>query len=272
MAIRMGMLLAPLLAVESMSGQSSTNPDLNQLLTGIVLEHLPHNYVDEKKWGQQEKRWSGIEFRRDGDRGRLESQRRYRMVNHGTWQKYRVELIDPQQQFSVGLHDVARTENGLTSFSVSFDARLKLEARQSKWAHGVQLYSLTADGHATVRLQVFCELDTGLDFRNFPPDLVFMPTVTDARIVVDDFRLDRVSKVGGELAQQVSRYARRELEQKIEQKEQQLVRKINERIAKKQDRLRLSVVDAVKLNWYSQTREFLPENVKQALNNADDRR
>ena len=240
------------------------NP-LNQFLTGIVLEHLPHEYVQDKKWGSQAKRWSGVKFRRDQDDGKLETKRKYKMVNHGTWQKYSAELLNPREKFAVELSNVSRNRKGATQFDVSFDANLKLDARQAKWVKGVQLYSFGAEGDATVRLSVSCEMDVTMDLSQFPPDLVMSPKVTKAKIEIKEFKIHRVSKAGGELAQQVSRLARKELTKKIDEKEAKLVKKLNQKIEKNSNKFRLSAADAIQLKWFEQAEEHLPQEVQNAI-------
>ena len=239
----------------------AVSDELNQWLTALVLKHMPHEYVQDKKWGKQAKRWAGVNLRRD----KQESKSRYKMVNHGTWQKYAAELIDPENKFAVRMSDVSKTQGGKTAFDVGFVANLKIDARQSKWVKGVQLYSISAKGRARIALAVSCELGVGMDLSNFPPDLVFSPEITDAKISIVDFKLDRVSKVGGEVAQQMARHARRELEGRIHEKEEKLVQKLNQEIDENREKLRLSISEAVRLKWYKQTREFLPDDVKKTL-------
>ena len=251
--------------VDAQSDSYVVSPELNQVLTNIALSNMPHQYTSDKKWGNQEKRWDGISFRRDRPGSRLETKRRYKMVNHGTWRKYSAQLVDPKQQFSVELSDVKRGDNGQTRFWLNVGADLNLDARQSKWVKGVQLYSFSAEGFAKVRLRVQCDLDIGIDFAKFPPDLILQPVVHDAKIEVEEFRLNRVSKAGGEIAQQIARRARRELDEKIAEKERKLVKKLNEEIDENRDELRISTADAVKLKWFSQHQQLLPEQVQQAL-------
>lgn len=246
------------------SNEFDVSPELNKVFTNIILEHLPHQYVQDKKWGSQSKRWAGVKFRRDQDDGKLETKRRFKMVNHGTWQKYSAELVDPNHQFSVELSKVSRSKNGATKFEVGFDADLKLDARQAKWVKGVQLYSVGAEGNATVRLSVSCEMDVALDLSQFPPDVVLSPEITKAKIDVKEFKLHRVGKAGGEFAQQISRLARKELDSKISEKEKKLVKKLNDKIDQNRGKLRLSVADAVRMKWIEQTREFLPEEIQKA--------
>ncbi len=241
------------------------SPGLDRILTQIVLDNMPHQYTDEKKWGSQKKRWDGIRLRRDDDGGKLETERKYKMVNHGTWKKYSASLIDPNQEFTAELKNMSSLPSGATRFDLEFSAHLKLDARQSKWVNGLQLYSFNADGHARIRLRIACEMQVTMDISRFPPDLIFAPTVTDADIVVDEFRLDRISKAGGEFAQQATRSARKILDEKIEEKETKLVKKLNENLDKHKDDLRISIADAIKSKWYEKTRDFLPDAIQNSI-------
>lgn len=255
-------------AVQRPSTDRPPSKELDQLLTKIVLSNLPHEYVQDKKWGQKSKRWAGVRFRRDDEDSKLETKRRFKMVNHGTWQKYSAELVDPENQFNVQLGNVAQNRDGQTTMDIGFNADLKLDARQAKWVKGVQLYSLSAEGTASVQLVVSCDVGVDLDFGQFPPDLILKPVVRKAKLNVEKFKLDRVSKAGGEVAQQVSKYARKELDARIAEKEKKLVKKLNQEIAENEDKLRLSIADAIGNKWFDQTKEFLPADVKNAISGA----
>ena len=39
---------------------------IDQLLTRLVLENIPHKFEDSKDWGRQVERWDGVKFRREG--------------------------------------------------------------------------------------------------------------------------------------------------------------------------------------------------------------
>lgn len=271
-------LVEPILNQQELTEQQSQHPnletvdqpqsesvavsdELNQWLTGLILKHMPHEYLEDKKWGKQTKRWAGVNLRRD----KQDSKSRYKMVNHGTWQKYAAKLIDPNNKFAVKLSDVSKTGDGKTAFDVGFVADLQIDARQAKWVKGVQLYSLSAKGKARIALAVSCEMGVGMDLSNFPPDLIFAPEITDAKISILNFKLDRVSKVGGEVAQQMGRHAKRELESRIHEKEKKLVQKLNKEITENKEKLRLSISEAVRLKWYKKTRDFLPDDVRKTL-------
>lgn len=93
---------------------------------------------------------------------------------------------------------------------------------------------------------------------NFPPDIIMIPRATSARLGFDEFRIDRISKVGGEVAQQITKQVRSKLDEKIEEQEKKIVVKINKQLAKKQDEFRLSIADAMKSRWTKPLTRILP--------------
>jgi len=237
--------------------------EIDNLITSLVLENIPHTFEETKDWGGQDERWDGIKFRREGLR--IETKRRKKKVNHGTWKKYSAELLNPDEEFAIQLKNMRETPGEKMAFDVHFTAHLKIAGRQSKWVKGVQLYSLSAHGHTKVRLVVSMEMGVDMDINRFPPDLVFKPVATDADLIVDEFRLDRVGKAGGEVAQQVSKSVRSSLDEKITEKKNKLVEKINKQIKKNQDKLRLSIADVLKSKWTKSAQAFMPKEVQEAL-------
>ena len=243
------------------------DPSINRLITQMVLKHMPHSYVRDKDWGKQSERWDGIKWETDG--WRIKTKRRKKKDNHGTWRKYSASLVDPKNGFDVRMTNIRKNKDQQLAFRLTFTTRIKLDARQSEWVKGVQMYSLSAEGKASVRLAVDMVLGITMDPARFPPDLIFEPRATAADIIVNDFRIDRVSKLGGEFAIQVTRLARRELDKEIAEKEVELVKKINKEINKEKDKLRLSLSEAISSKWAEKARPFLPGPIKQAVEAAE---
>jgi hypothetical protein len=237
-------------------GSSHAGEKIDSVLTRIALDSLPAKYEDVKDWGEQAKRWDGIKWSREG--WKIESSRRWKMVNHGTWQKYSATMRNPEEEFSLQIKNMHETEEEKIAFEIHLAAHLNIDARQSKWVKGVQLYSVNAQGHAKVRLQVAIEMDVRMGISNFPPDIIMIPRATTARLQFDEFRIDRISKVGGEVAQQITKHARSKLDEKIEEQEQKIVAKINKQLEKKQDEFRLSISDAMKSRWTQPLSGILP--------------
>lgn len=242
------------------AGNADAGAEIDQLITKMVLKNIPYQFEDVDDWGGQEERWDGIKFRREGLK--IETQRRKKVVNHGTWKKYSAHLRNPKEEFTVQIKNMRQTVDDKLAFDVHFQAHLNLQGRQSKWVKGVQLYSVGVVGHTEVRLVVSVELEVKMGGAKLPPDLVFVPRATAADLVVDDFRIDRIGKVGGEFAQQVSRGVRSKLDEKIAEKEVKLVEKINRQLASKKSDLRISIADAIKSKWTRSAKEFLPDSIQ----------
>lgn len=237
------------------SQENSDAKQLDEFLTTLALESLPVPYVEDKDWGKQSERWDGVKVSfRDG---KLRTKRRKKMVNHGTWDRYEVSLVDPENSFSVKLENFTETGDQRVSFDVIVDAKVDISARQAKWVKGVQLYSVSADGSASVMLGLQVSLGSRMDLSKLPPDIIFDPRIDGARIQITDFRIDRVSKAGGEFAQQVTRIVRKKIDKKISEKEAKLVKKLNEKIEKNRDRLTLSVRDAMKSKWAGAAKQLV---------------
>ncbi len=220
---------------------------IDDVLTRIILDNLPKQYEVTKDWGGQAERWDGIKLRREG--WKIETSRRKKIVNHGTWKKYSASLRNPEQEFTVQIKNIHETDSGKLAFEFHLAAHLDIEGRQAEWVKGVQLYSVNAVGHARIRLLLSIEMDVKMGLSHFPPDLILIPQATEAKLMIDEFRIDRISKVGGEIAQQVSNGVRSKLDEKVAEKESKLVEKINRQLDKKKDDFRLSITDAMKSKW-----------------------
>ena len=234
-------------------GDASSTAALNQLITRIVLDNIPHSYNDTKHLGQTAQRFGGVQLRREG--WKLETKRKWVTVNQGVWKKSSAQLLNPEKQFSAQLVNIRAGADGRTAFDLIFDAPLALQARQSHWENGVQLYSLSADAEAKVRLTVTCEMSIQLDLHQLPPEVVLEPHATAANLQVEHFAVKHLSKVGGEVAQQVTQWAKSHLDEQVAAKEIKILNKINQSIAAHTHDLRISLSDARASRW---TETFWP--------------
>jgi len=220
------------------AADSFTPPEeFQELVTAIVREQLPDKYEKTKNWGQTKRVWAGLKVERDGLR--LETRRRYREVNDGPWQKYRIDLIQPGKHFHIELANIRQAENKVLG-DIAVVAKLHAFGRHSQWEWGVQLFSISADATARVRLKAAVEVTTRIDATKIPPDLILMPRVISADLTIVDFELERVSDLHGPLVESLSSTVREVLEDKLAEKRQKLVEKINKSLAKRQEKFRLS--------------------------------
>lgn len=220
---------------------SASDSDLSEFVTAIVRTHLPHEYEKKKNWGNTTEIWDGVHLQLD--RGRLKTKRKHKTVNHGRWTMYRATLTRPNE-FTVTVANLRKLDDGRAAFDADFVAPLDIFARVSQWERGVQLISLSADAEARVRLQITCAVKTRLIASGgFVPDVAFEPEVIAARIVVEEFRLRRLSQLHGPLAKELGEEAHDFINDEIADRNAEIVAKINKSIAKKQDRLKLSLSD-----------------------------
>ena len=215
-------------------------PEFQAFVTTVALEHLPDKYEKAKNWGNTKRVWAGIDVERDGLR--IETRRRYREVNDGAWQKYRIDLIRPEKHFHVEVANI-RQEGSKVTGEVAALARLHVFGRHSQWERGIQLFSISADATARVRLKARVEIAARFDAAKTPPDLLLSPRVTSAELEILDFHLDRVSDASGPLVHSLSSTVREVVEDKLAEKRKKLVEKMNKSLAKRDDRFRISARD-----------------------------
>jgi hypothetical protein len=241
---------ASLAGADEFAGDPADAPSsetFNRIVTKLVLDNLPHEFEDKKKWGMTSHVTTGLRISVDGLK--IDTERRKKKVNHGTWRMAWASLANPDEEFHVTVENIHRADDGRLAFQADFAARLHIFGRVSKWVKGVQLFSVSADGEATVLLRVDTRLATELDGRKFPPDVLFRPEVVDARLELTDFRIRRVSQVGGEAADQIGKIIREIVEDKIAERRERLIAKINRELTEEQDRLRLSLHDVLASKW-----------------------
>jgi hypothetical protein len=228
-------------------GPEEEAESLYDLITAIVLDNLPDEYEDTRHWGMTKDIWRGVRF--SGKPLELKMNSRKRRVNHGTWRMYRITLVDPEKRFRARIANVGGADNGRVGFDAIVTARLSCFARLSKWESGVQLISLSTDAQADVQLRLRCEVGVRLDVSEILPALVLDPRVTDAHLTLQSFRVQRISRLEGHLAHQLGKNLRGVLVRKIESKRQKMVDRINGRIEKNRDKLRLSLADLGEHAW-----------------------
>jgi hypothetical protein len=234
-------------AVAPPASEKAGPSNLDLLVTRIVLDNLPHEIVDDKNWGKTKQVWDGVRMEWEGNR--LATKRRWKTVNHGTWKRYEIRLIDPEQRFQVQVDNVRSLENGRVGFDAQVDAALDVFGRLSQWERGVQLISLSAEATAVIRLRIECSVAMKLDPSRLPPDVRFEPLVTSADLQLVRFRLHRISQASGPLVREFGSAVQDFVESKIADRRQQIVKRINRQIEKQQDHLRLSIRDVLASKW-----------------------
>jgi hypothetical protein len=240
---RVGLSSLLAIALGCISSLQATEPPsgTDALIRSLLLTSLPREYENSKHWGQTKPRWDGLHISLDGLR--LDTKRRWKEVNHGTWTRYQATLVDPERTLFIQSTNLRPVADRRVAFDVIVDAQLFVTGRLSEWVHGVQLYSFSAEADATVRLVMQCEV--GLEFlaTHFPPEVRLVPRVTAADLELRQFELRSISDAHGPLVRKLGDGLHDILQDEIRERREKLVSKINRAIAKPGRELRLSLHD-----------------------------
>jgi hypothetical protein len=231
--------------------------EFQTFVTGLAREHIPQEYERKKNWGATKRVLDGVDVDLDGIR--LDTKRRWKDANHGTWQWYKLTQINPDQNLTVRIEELREADGGQVLCRVSATARMHCFGRQSQFERGVQIYSVSAEAEAFVKLIAQVSLKPRLDPNSFPPDIVMLAEVQHADLEIHDFKLQRVSHFDGPVIKSLSNSTKSMIEEVIEQKKPQLVEKINKKLEKEKDKLRLKWADMLKTPWGSLAEKMIEE-------------
>jgi hypothetical protein len=223
------------------AASAKPSPGMDDLITAIARDNLPHEYESKKNWGNTTAIWSGLSVWREGLRIKTRGQKRE--ANHGTWERYRIRLVDPQQRFHVHVENLRERPGGRAIFEAWIEAQLDAQGQWVIWERGVQLLSTSADADAHVRLRVTCDLGLKLAPGKIPPDVLLDPVVRDAKLELVDFRLRRISDLHGPVVQELGKALRKVLDDQLDEQRPRIVQQINRQLDRNRNSLRLSLHD-----------------------------
>lgn len=241
---------------EATGGDGFTpGPEFQAWLGELVREHLPHQYEKKDGWGRTARTWDGLKVELDGFK--LETRRRWKESNDGTWKRYRIDLLHPDQ-LEIRLSDIRSLAGDQVALRLSAVADLHLTGQIAQWEHGVQLYSLSAEADARVELTADALIALKLDPKQFPPDLLVQPKVEQADLRLIAFKMRRVGQAEGPLVRSLSNSIQNVLEDKLADNRRKLTESINKQLTKKQDKLRFSPRAAIESEW----KKWLPAKLQ----------
>ncbi len=220
-----------------------------QWLAALAVRKAPRTYDGDKDWGKTKQLWAGVKIRRDG--WKLKTNRRFREVEHGRWVRYEVTMPEPS---SVNAPEVTVDRVMAVTDRQSAAPRWKIEssiaapmyftARIQRWNFGVKVYSMTVSGHMRVRMTTTATVGFLPDYGEIPPGLVIDPRIEQAHLSLEQFEVDRVSRIGGEAAEQWGEMVEEIiLDRFIEKQNDRIVAKLNKSIDKERDDLKFSLAE-----------------------------
>ncbi|WP_145390335.1 hypothetical protein [Stieleria neptunia] len=221
-----------------------------QSLVDLAIGKTPHRYDGKKNWEKTKKIWAGVRFRRDGLK--LSTHRRWRDVRHGLQTRYHVQFpgqASAPRPILATVRNVTHSSGDSAEragWMIECDLATPLDftARIERWNLGVQWYSVEVSGHMEIRLTVHGRLSSYPDYSVLPPAIVIDPTVTSASLHLAALHVDRISKVGGEVAETWGEIVEKIVNEiLIDDINKKLHAKLNKAIDKKRDELRFSASD-----------------------------
>ncbi len=210
----------------------------------LIQANLPPRYDGKKHWGDTKRLYTGIDI--DNDGLKLKTHRRYRDVRHGKWLKYTIDLKDPNdpKYLNIEVAKAELTSDGRLRMELQIDTKVDLDARQERWNYGLQLYSISTQATAKLRMALTASIGFKFDYTRIPPDVLFDPVVEKAGIEIVDLEVDRISKLGSDIAEEIGDVAERVLrDEYLPKQRDKLVDKLNRQIDRRRDKLRISASD-----------------------------
>ncbi|SMP53750.1 hypothetical protein SAMN06265222_104147 [Neorhodopirellula lusitana] len=120
--------------------------------------------------------------------------------------------------------------------------------RLQRWNRGLQVYSVSVRGKMSLSLKVQATISMQADFSEVPPAMQLITEVEKASISIDRFEVDRISKIGGDVAEELGDLAENTIGKVWLRKEnKRLVSRLNQAIERNHDEMRWSMTD-----WFAQ--------------------
>lgn len=220
---------------------SIATPELVAWLTAMVHDNLPPTYEDDRKWGQQKEVWDGVKLWREN--GHFETKRRTKLVNAGTWTRYSIAVVEPEKNLHVEFNRLETLPDSRIGFEVTVECPLDVFGRMSQWTRDVQIVSISANADAACRLTIDGTVQFQMNVLKLPPDIAIKPHVDHAHIELTNYRVRRISQVGGDFAKVLGNSLRGIVDEKLDDMNSKLADKINKQFDKNSHRLSFSTQD-----------------------------
>jgi hypothetical protein len=91
--VLLAVVAPPMVSAET--SEQPTNQPVSSIAKLIVIDALPDEYLDEKRWGSTHPFTEGVKFR--GKLKNLKVERRRVERNHGTWKRYKADIENPEE-------------------------------------------------------------------------------------------------------------------------------------------------------------------------------
>lgn len=212
-------------------------PAAVQFVKGMALVLLPETYTDDDDWGGTKKIQSGLNVKFRGLK--LDTSRRWKEVNHGTWRRLDATLVDPQQHFDLAISLLPRLEKGVPRYRVRAKLRLRATGRQQHWSLGAKLLSISSDIIADVAFTADLQFKTQVVKTDGSSKLRMIPFIETAHARLESLSVRRISNTKGGAVREFGKTIESIARRAIKKKNEKLAAKINGKINKKPERFEI---------------------------------
>lgn len=217
-------------------------------IRGIALLLIPQEFDDDDGWGDEKKIQSGLNIRFND--GRLETNRRWELVNHGSWLQATGKLVDPEERFLLNVARLPEPEKGTQRYDVEVSARVRVTGRQQQWSYGVMLWSISAEAVADVNLHLVLDAKSEVVQNDKGTRLRFIPNVAEAEARLTDVSLRRISHLKGKPVQEFGDLFEKLIRKRVTRENRNLATRINTALEKKREHLEIPFDVA---GWFNMT-------------------
>lgn len=251
-------IAAALLAACGLAGATTAAPPdepsraaLAETLSGLLRDAIPLEYDKQQDWGATREITTG--YRVEGKPFHMHVHRRKKIVNHGVWKHYKLHVIDPANNLRLRLSDLEPLPAGRMAFTLELDAKLDVWSRAKVYQYGVHLIALEVEGDMRLHVEIHGEVGLQATAVDGAAAIALQPVVLDAKLILDEFHIRRVSNAHGPIVRELSGGVRSLVEEELNGP--QLTAKLNRAIDKKRDRLAFAPADLLKSGWWPLSRE-----------------
>ncbi|MEM9585863.1 MAG: hypothetical protein AAGA03_01165 [Planctomycetota bacterium] len=213
-----------------------------QWLADFAVRRLPASHQGDKDWGKTKRIWAGVDIRRDG--WKLRTHRRWREVRHGRWIRYRIDLphrgASSPPPVAVQIRSVDAVQGGWR-IAASIVADAPFDVRLERWNLGTKWVSVNVTGQSRAKLDTQLLVQFRMDYDDLFPAMIVSPEVQAAHLTLERFEVERISKLGGDVAEGIGEVIQEVIKEAwLKKQNDRLVGKLNREISKHQQDLRLS--------------------------------
>ena len=217
--------------------ETPLSPEATAFVKGMALLLLPETYSDDDDWGRTKRVQSGLNVDLDGLQ--LETSRRWKNVNHGTWRRVDASLVDPEERFDLRICFLPTENPAEPGYRVQAKLRLTASAVQQHWNRGLKLYSISADVSGDFTFDADVHFESDVITADGRPRVRILPVVDRAKLAMTGFRVNRVSHSKGTSARVFGETFESLVGNRVQRESARLAARINAKIRKKPERFEI---------------------------------